>query len=50
MFALSFTSLALARIQQSKQIKQERKSSAGTAAKKSLIPAIARRGIRPWRS
>ena len=45
MFALSFTSLALARFQQSKEIKQERKSQQATADKKPLVPDIARRGI-----
>jgi hypothetical protein len=44
MFALSFTSLALARIQQAKEIKQERKSD-GKTPKKSLVPDIARRGF-----
>jgi hypothetical protein len=44
MFALSFTSLALARIQQAKEIKQERKSD-GKTPKKSLVPDIARRGV-----
>jgi hypothetical protein len=44
MFALSFTSLALARIQQAKEIKQERKSD-GKSTKKSLVPDIARRGF-----
>jgi hypothetical protein len=45
MFALSFTALALARIQQSKQIKAERKSGNAANAKKSLVPDIARRDI-----
>ena len=44
MFALSFTKLALARIQQAKQIKSERKPS-GKSALQSLVPAIARRGL-----
>ena len=44
MFALSFTKLALARIQQAKQIKSERKPS-GKSAPQSLVPAIARRGL-----
>jgi hypothetical protein len=44
-FALSFTSLALARIQQIKQVKHERKSGSSSAAKKSLVPDIARRGF-----
>jgi hypothetical protein len=44
MFALSFTSLALVRIQQAKEFKQERRS-ANKAPKKPLVPDIARRGI-----
>jgi hypothetical protein len=44
MFALSFTSLALVRIQQAKEFKQERRS-ANKSPKKPLVPDIARRGI-----
>ncbi|HKD37783.1 MAG TPA: hypothetical protein VKB78_13320, partial [Pirellulales bacterium] len=44
MFALSFTSLALVRLQQAKEFKQERRS-ASKSPKKPLVPDIARRGI-----
>ncbi len=44
MFALTLAPLALARIQQAKQIKLERKPS-GKSAAKSIIPTIARRGL-----